>query len=290
MVRMKAHLKQILLSGIALLCITQVTFSGDERLNYQGRLAKGNSPVSGTLPMIFQIYDGKDGANVLYEESMNVTVVDGYYSIELGEFPTFGNVLSSIKHSNAYMQVTVEGKKLTPREKVGRIPFARNSTEKWTHFNWGRGTRDHAQYETNIANKTHWKNLGYDLQNHIQQIVLNGATYKQRANLLFPPSQDSKQVLEVKIFAVTANVTGSNAVAQAVVRRFNDDRIERTLTDPVRLEDMLSTTWFDLPLNKPTEEATISPTEYLCLELTVPAGDESPELRLEDVFVNILVQ
>ena len=31
---------------------------GKERLNYQGKLAHGNNPVSGTVPMTFQIFDG----------------------------------------------------------------------------------------------------------------------------------------------------------------------------------------------------------------------------------------
>lgn len=43
---MKAHLKGILLSAISLLCITHVAVGDVERLNYQGKLAHGNSPVN----------------------------------------------------------------------------------------------------------------------------------------------------------------------------------------------------------------------------------------------------
>jgi hypothetical protein len=167
--------------------------SASERLNYQGKLAHGNSPVTATVPMVFQIYDGQSGTNLLYEESMDVDVVDGYYSVELGENPNLGQLLSAIKREDAHIQVVVDGKELKPREKVGKPPFANNSPETWRAFSY----RDQINVaEINSGSKSLFD--GDSIKYGISMELYQYAAPNSDALIVFPPSVETKTVESVR--------------------------------------------------------------------------------------------
>lgn len=281
---------------ITLLTLPLVGFSGTERLNYQGKLVHGNSPVTGSVPMTFQIYDGQAGTNVLYEESMDVDVVDGYYSIELGEYPNYGQLVSAIKREDAHIQVTISGKKLKPREKVGRPPFAEKSTEIWNEF-CTYPMRENAYVDADINNTNHW------LRTHPGATkALEGSLHLyegHRTHWLFPPAISKKHVMRIKILAQIVKDTSDvnqyaqGGVVQAVVRSLHDDQIVRTLTDQINVGSMSSGTWFECPLNKPYSESMVDIDEYLSLEFSlIDDGDGINEWGFSwlSVFTTIVVQ
>lgn len=112
-------IKNILrLSIVVFFLVLGITVQGEQlMLSYGGTLVHDGSSVTGTVPMVFQIYDGMDGTNVLYEESKDVVLhKGGFYWAEFGYSAKDGEISAVLKQTNAHIQVTVNGKKLS-REK-----------------------------------------------------------------------------------------------------------------------------------------------------------------------------
>ena len=89
---------------------------------YQGRLTQNGAPANGTFNLDFSLYDdpvaGSQYGGTVVESNFPVT--DGIFSVSLS-FPGvfFGTQL--------YLQVTVDGTPLSPRQAVGAAPVAQYS-------------------------------------------------------------------------------------------------------------------------------------------------------------------
>jgi hypothetical protein len=97
-------------------------------ITQQGRiLGKDGMPVSTTIPITFTIYnDAKKSAdaNILWTETQNITLDDGYFSARLGDGATaldptiFGG-------SELFLGVTVgSDSEMAPREVITSVPYA----------------------------------------------------------------------------------------------------------------------------------------------------------------------
>jgi len=95
-------------------------------INYQGRLADAaGHPVSDTVTLQFAIYDAATGGNLLWTEThANVPVSDGLFSVRLGSQTSGGLPLDVFSGGDVWLETTVEGETLTPREKLAAVPFA----------------------------------------------------------------------------------------------------------------------------------------------------------------------
>ena len=91
---------------------------------YQGRLASGTNLVNATLPMSFKLYDAPSDGVLLYEDSSSVPVVDGLYSTFIGDNTVFGSLTNAMTNAAIYLELTVEGKTLSPRERLVSVPYA----------------------------------------------------------------------------------------------------------------------------------------------------------------------
>ncbi len=97
-------------------------------VNYQGRLANPDgSPVAdGSYAMEFAIYDADTGGNLIWPESgpetyANIPVRNGLFSVGLGS-QTAGGIPTTVWNGDRYLEITIGGETLIPRELI-RSPF-----------------------------------------------------------------------------------------------------------------------------------------------------------------------
>jgi hypothetical protein len=95
-------------------------------VNYQGRLAdNAGTPLDGTYGMEFALYDAPTGGNLVWgpESHSAVPVSDGLFSVGLGS-QTSGGIPTSVWDGDIYLEVTVGGETLEPRELIRSVPIA----------------------------------------------------------------------------------------------------------------------------------------------------------------------
>jgi hypothetical protein len=103
----------------------QTTGSSFTTINYQGRLADPDgAPISDTLTFQFSLYDAPSDGNLLWgpEVHADVPVSDGLFSVRLGQqdaLPT--NIFNG---GDVWLETTVKGETLSPREKLAAVPYA----------------------------------------------------------------------------------------------------------------------------------------------------------------------
>lgn len=93
-------------------------------IHYQGRLANGTNLVNALTSMVFQLYGTGSGGAPTYVETQQVQIVDGLYSVSLGQSPGLGSLREAISHQPLFIEVRVGGTVLSPREQMGSVPFA----------------------------------------------------------------------------------------------------------------------------------------------------------------------
>ncbi len=124
------------LLAIGLLIMTQSVWSAPSlanipgpsatTVNYQGRLADSNgNPLSGSYNLQFAIYDAPTAGNRVWapENHLGVSVTDGLFSVDLGS-QTTGGIPTSTWDGDRYLEITVNGEPLTPRELIRSVPIA----------------------------------------------------------------------------------------------------------------------------------------------------------------------
>jgi hypothetical protein len=109
-----------------------ITAEGDVPtvMTYQGFLQNSSGePISGTVNLVFSIYDQESGGNKVWEEShSSVPVADGIFTVLLGSAgtPLTPEVFSS---ESRYIQVTVDGGSPLPRQRIASVPYALRAQE-----------------------------------------------------------------------------------------------------------------------------------------------------------------
>jgi hypothetical protein len=95
-------------------------------VNYQGRLADdAGTPLDGSYGMNFALYDAPTDGNLVWgpEAHDAVPVSDGLFSVGLGS-QTSGGIPTSVWNGDVYLEVTVGGETLEPRELIRSVPIA----------------------------------------------------------------------------------------------------------------------------------------------------------------------
>ena len=106
-------------------------------MTYQGRLTDTvGAPLAGPVDLTFRIYDVLTGGSRLYDEDHLGVVLDdeGSFSVQLGAgTPTAGTFdVSLFSGINRYLEVTVDGEVLAPRQVLASVPWALISEEAST--------------------------------------------------------------------------------------------------------------------------------------------------------------
>jgi hypothetical protein len=125
----KERMKRATLTALALTLTLAFTATARAavpgRITEQGRLfMKGSStPATGSVAMVFSIYGAATGGTALWTESYNVTLDDGYYSVQLGSKTNFPATLwdGSVRYVGLKVGTDDE---MTPREEVAAAPYA----------------------------------------------------------------------------------------------------------------------------------------------------------------------
>ncbi|MCD6531120.1 hypothetical protein J7K99_01585 [bacterium] len=102
------------------LCVAQ--FRDIPRLiNYQGKLFLGGIPLTDTVDIKYSLYDSPAGGTLLWEQNSNsVPVMNGLFSDTLGL--RIDTVIAA--HTDLWLEVSVNGVVLSPRERFYPAPFA----------------------------------------------------------------------------------------------------------------------------------------------------------------------
>jgi len=95
-------------------------------VNYQGRLADplGN-PLDGSYAMSFSLWDAPSTGNLIWgpENHPTVPVSGGLFSVGLGS-QTSGGIPTTVWDGDRYLEITVGGETLSPRELIRSVPIA----------------------------------------------------------------------------------------------------------------------------------------------------------------------
>ncbi len=95
-------------------------------VNYQGRLADAaGAPLSGDYAMTFALWDAPSGGSLVWgpESHAAVPVSEGLFNVGLGSL-TSGGIPTSAWDGDRYLEITVGGETLTPRELIRSVPIA----------------------------------------------------------------------------------------------------------------------------------------------------------------------
>jgi hypothetical protein len=95
-------------------------------VNYQGRLAdNAGTPLDGVYGMSFALYDAASAGNLVWgpEDHPAVPVSDGLFSVGLGSRTT-GGIPTTTWNGDRYLEITVSGETLSPRELIRAVPIA----------------------------------------------------------------------------------------------------------------------------------------------------------------------
>jgi hypothetical protein len=90
------------------------------KINYQGRLTSPDgTPLDGTFPMRFQIYNAAGGGTMLWDSgSLSVNVDNGLFNVELEVDP------SAFNGQALWLRIHVDGEWLSPRQELLPVPYA----------------------------------------------------------------------------------------------------------------------------------------------------------------------
>jgi hypothetical protein len=94
-------------------------------INYQGRLANSaGDPISDTVAMQFSFYDSDASGTLLWgpETHPTVEVAEGLFSVALGQLS--GGIPTSVLSGDIWLEITVDGETLSPREQLRAVPYA----------------------------------------------------------------------------------------------------------------------------------------------------------------------
>jgi hypothetical protein len=95
-------------------------------VNYQGRLADAaGTPLSGSFAMTFALWDAPSGGNLVWgpESHAAVPVSEGLLNVGLGSL-TPGGIPTSAWSGDRYLEISVGGETLSPRELIRSVPVA----------------------------------------------------------------------------------------------------------------------------------------------------------------------
>ncbi|MDR2616561.1 MAG: hypothetical protein LBC22_01920 [Endomicrobium sp.] len=95
----------------SMLCYSEVP----NEIRYSGRLKNHNSLVNASIDFNFKIYSQESGGTALWESgNQSIKVSSGLFSYVIK--PDLNKV--DLRKSNFWLQLVVDGKELTPREKL----------------------------------------------------------------------------------------------------------------------------------------------------------------------------
>jgi hypothetical protein len=98
------------------------------KIGYQGRLLKADGmPETGVIKITFSLFDVDKGGTSLWSEEQSIALTDGFYATFLGEVTPLGP--GTFAGKERFLELSIGGKPLDPRQRVGSVPYALMSAE-----------------------------------------------------------------------------------------------------------------------------------------------------------------
>ena len=117
-------MKRIYLRSLVVLLVAVfVAQAGPNAIHYQGKLMQDGEPVSGVVEAVVQFYQVMEAGEPLYEEQQRIVVIDGIYGMEIGSNTPLPTDLFRA-HDVIYMELTLDGEVMRPRERILAVPYA----------------------------------------------------------------------------------------------------------------------------------------------------------------------
>ncbi|HOY61895.1 MAG TPA: hypothetical protein PK745_01830, partial [bacterium] len=109
----------------ALIALTKIV-AAENKFNYQGYVTESGVPMHGSVPMVFELFDvSTGGAPLCSTGAQSVSVSRGRFNYVVGsEAGGCGAVDIDWSAGDFFLQVSVNGNTLSPREKVVPFPVA----------------------------------------------------------------------------------------------------------------------------------------------------------------------
>jgi hypothetical protein len=102
---------------------------GPRLLNYQGRLAEGGVPVTGTHQLTFAVYNVTSGGTAVWTEVQNVTVENGVFNVLLGSVEIFPADLFS-GNAELYLGIKVgTNAEMAPRFRLASVAYSLHAAD-----------------------------------------------------------------------------------------------------------------------------------------------------------------
>lgn len=247
-------------------------------LSHQGVLKKSGTNLNDTVNIVFKIFAGETNGVCIYEESQQVVVTDGLYSTFIGKNPSTGNLEDAAKIDGTFLELTVNGTVLSPRERFSTPPFARRTEERW-----------------NLAFYGYWDYLSPGLT-----VDFTKAQVGQRVDILnptncihgfnmcvFPVPAAAVRITSAKALITTnqnwwAHPDADPSVLLRLTARSFTNSV-RTIGPDLVLTPTNSPTlnsWFNLPLGTNQTDLILQESEFLCLELHGAYAGTPPDCLL----------
>ena len=104
-----------------------------QAFTYQGRLRQGSAPFSGTANLQFDVYDAPSAGVHLGTQTLNnVPISAGLFTVTLNDAGQFAHLVDGTAR---WLQVTVNGTVLSPRQALTPTPFALFAGAPWVTGN-----------------------------------------------------------------------------------------------------------------------------------------------------------
>lgn len=99
------------------------------RLGYHGRLFDAsNAPITGARDVRVELFGSETGGTAVFSELHTaVPITDGYYSLQLGDVVAGGVPGAIFTGSELFLELTIAGETLTPRQRITSVPHAFNA-------------------------------------------------------------------------------------------------------------------------------------------------------------------
>lgn len=264
----------------ALLCVLPAggTFAGETRalVNYQGKLIKGTNLLNDTVSMTFRVFTGATNSECVYEETMPVTLRDGLYSAAIGENPINGDLEEAVKLDEAYLEVSIEGVTMKPRERFTPPAFAKKSTEKWRLF--GAYYCSHGPPWVPSVYAALQEASTMDAVYLLIRAETNELSALDHQGFVFPPAGERLTIASVKFFLTPFMLRQSASVhfhLEALTATRTGEGICRDLSPwfSIPCTNVASCVWMDIPVKANGAQPVLAPSEMLYIRC-VATGPE----------------
>lgn len=120
----KFGLLSVTTAAATLLAAASASSAVPGQLTEQGRLLDTTgTPQTGSVSIVFSLYDAATGGTALWTETQNITLDDGYFSARLGDATAIP--ASVFSGATRYLGVTVGADaEMTPRQSIVSVPYA----------------------------------------------------------------------------------------------------------------------------------------------------------------------